>query len=76
VTQEQLIRDLETKKRELRLAGQKYGAIVNGKRRDVSPVAAAGELEKAARALVRAEQALEDFDIARRASGLCTAEAV
>jgi hypothetical protein len=82
-----LTRELDNKKREHRLAAQKFGAMANAKinrsrlsqaslqehERKVGELAK--ELHDAARAMVRAEQQLEDFDVARRANSLCTAEA-
>lgn len=82
-----LARDVDDKKRNHRLAAQKFGAMANAKinRSRLSRASLeqhehrvgelAKELHDAARAMVRAEQQLEDFDIARRSRSLC-AEAV
>jgi hypothetical protein len=78
-----LTRELDNKKREHRLAAQKFGAMANAKinrsrlsqlsleqhEKKVADLATA--LHEAARAMVRAEQALEDFVVSQRASGLC-----
>jgi hypothetical protein len=78
-----LTRELDNKKREHRLAAQKFGAMANAKinrsrlsqlsieqhEKKVADLAMA--LHEAARAMVRAEQALEDFVVSQRASGLC-----
>ena len=82
-----LTRALDDAKRSHRLAAQKFGAMANAKinRSRLSRASLeqhekkvgelAQQLHEAGRTMVRAEQALEDFDIARRSSSLCQAEA-
>jgi hypothetical protein len=82
VSREKLLRELQLKKHEHHMAAQKFGAYTNSNKHRGSNASVTEKklelskaLDDAARSMVRAEQALEDFDIARRSRSLC-AEAV
>ena len=75
---EKLLRELQLKKHEHHMAAQKFGAYTNSNKHRGSSASVTQKklelskaLDEAARAMVRAEQALEDFDVHRRATGLC-----